>query len=67
MTSLPRLAAAARLVRYSTGPHGGAGWADTGRVQHFLADHEFAVTAVMSGPIVALSPSRRSGRSSNDA
>jgi hypothetical protein len=31
-----------------------AGWADTGRVQHFLADHEFAVTAVMSGLIVTL-------------
>jgi hypothetical protein len=28
--------------------------ADTGRVQHFLADHEFAVTAVMSGLIVTL-------------
>ncbi|MFD5329997.1 hypothetical protein, partial [Streptomyces sp. NPDC127092] len=37
-----------------TGPHGAAGWADTGRVQHFLADHEFAVTAVMSGLIVTL-------------
>ncbi|KXF53533.1 hypothetical protein AXA44_44305 [Rhodococcus sp. SC4] len=41
-------------VRYTTGPHGGASWADTGRVQHFLADHEFAVTAVMSGLIVTL-------------
>lgn len=28
--------------------------ADTGRVQQFLADHDFAVTAVMSGLIVAL-------------
>ncbi|MFD9666577.1 hypothetical protein ACFWAY_34005 [Rhodococcus sp. NPDC059968] len=54
MTSLPRLAAAARSVRYPTGPHGGAWLADTGRVQHFLADHEFAVTAVMSGLIVTL-------------
>ena len=54
MTSLPRLTAAARRSGAPTGPHGGAGWADTGRVQHFLADHEFAVTAVMSGLIVTL-------------
>ncbi|MDH6291877.1 hypothetical protein [Rhodococcus opacus] len=54
MTSVPRLAAAAWSVQYTTGPHGGAGWADTRRVQHFLADHEFAVTAVMSGLIVTL-------------
>jgi len=54
MTSLPRLVAAARSVRYTDWPARRAGWADTGRVQHFLADHEFAVTAVMSGLIVTL-------------